>query len=101
MTEDRFGKVKEMVDRMNPLCSAFYETLSEASKPEFWEKVDAFALALERYLKIEVVWDSKLIDVVGSAGGRKFKTKAFSCTDSVMDTARALYVFMQVPCEQV
>lgn len=98
MTEDRFGKVKDLVDKVNPLCDAFYANLPEQDRPLFWERVDAFAEALERYLKVEVPWDSKLIEVVGSVGTRRFKTKAFSCTDSVMDAARDLLAFIATPC---
>lgn len=93
MTENRFEKATILANQMSAHILKWYDG-NPQEKHKFFLLYDAFADALERYLKIDVPWDSRLISVVGAVQNVRFKTTAISTDDSVMDRARELYVFI-------
>lgn len=97
MTEDRFAKVNQLLERTNRVCEAWYARNRDIARPEilaaYWTKVDRYAQAIDLYLQVEIPWDSQLIETVGRVGATKFRTHMISCDDSVMDRARDLFIF--------
>lgn len=93
-------KVKELMRRITTLASEFYEKATPEQKEKLWVMLDDLDDTMVAYRTYEIVWDSKLIDVVGripaSSGNKevKFKTQEISTFESVMDKARDIYCFM-------
>ena len=54
------------------------------------EKMDKLENACERYLKLEILWDWRLIKTVGSNNQIKYSQKQVSSFDVVMEYARDL-----------
>lgn len=98
-------KIKKLSRRLNELCGPFYDKATKAQKDEYFKMRDDLDEAMIAYRAYELPLDSQLIDVVetipASEGNQelKYKTKALSTDQSVMDKARALFVFINIPQE--
>lgn len=97
----RKEKGRELLEIMTNYCRPVFESLDGEKKLQCLELFEDLGEALGKYWNHETVWDSRLIDTIGSIpnpGGQpdplKFKTHELSTTESVMDKARALYGFI-------
>ncbi len=96
----REKKIRKLTRRVSDLCGPFYEHASFEQRAECLRLCDALEDALIRYRAYKIPWDSQLINVVKTIPAQngnqavRFKTKAFSTHDSVMDLARELYAFL-------
>lgn len=93
-------KIKQLAQRSSQLCAVFYVTCTEQQKEKVLELYDQLIDSMVAYRKYEIPWDSKLIDarekIQVHAGDTSVyvKTKVFSTSESVMDLARKLFVFI-------
>lgn len=90
MRENRPSNVKRLMSRYGKVISKHYDHHSAAQQQIILDKWEKLSEACARYIKLEIVWDWKLIDVGTKVIDQKCRTKDVSTFDCVMQFARDL-----------